>query len=638
MITAGWLSPHRLLHPLPPGAVRWTGGFWGDRFQLCGEAILPKMHEALEDPDNRARIVNFRIAAGDEQGAHTGTNWSDGDVYKWVEAMAHVYALTHDPALDTLMDQLIDLFSRAQDPDGYLCTQCQLEPKRGRWTDRRNHELYNFGHLFTAASVHKEATGKLNFVMVAMKAADHLWSVFGRRPEHLWDWGWNPSNIMGLVDLYRATGEERYRELAGTFVTMRGSGPRGDDQNQNRKPLRDETEAVGHAVTATYLYAGAADVYAETGDEKLRAALERVYDSISARRMYLTGGVGAWHHGAMRYGQDVHEAFGLDFNLPSATAYNETCANLGNAMFALRMLNLTGDARYADTMETVLYNSGLSAMSLDGERFRYTNPLRWHGEQHVCLSNDTLQRWRVHHCYCCPPQVARTIASLHRWACAGDATGVWVHLYGQSTIEVDLPDLGRLSFELETDYPWDGAVKLTITAVPTAEAALHLRIPGWCDGATIAVNGEAAGPAQPGTYVTLKRVWAVGETIHLNLPLEVQRVRSHPLVEETRNHVAIRRGPVVYCLEGIDLPDGVELLDVHLPRDGALEAVWESCLLGGVMTVQADAARLSVGEVDGPLYLRDPGAAPSPLTVKLIPYYAWENRGVSTMSVWLPLL
>ncbi|HID05901.1 MAG TPA: glycoside hydrolase family 127 protein, partial [Armatimonadetes bacterium] len=391
-------SPYYHLKVLPFGTVRWTDGFWYERFELCHRVTLPAMREALDDPDNGAVFKNFYIAAGLQRGAHMGRFWSDGDCYKWLEAMAHVYSVTRDCELDRIMDEHIEIIGKAQESDGYICTQIQLTDKE-RWQATGYHELYNMGHLLTAACVHYRATGKRNFLEIACKLGDYLYNVFQPRPPELANFGWNPSNIMGLVDLYRATGKRRYLELAGIFVDMRGSAPKGEqwhrrqnrsdgtDQTQDRVPLRQETEAVGHAVTAMYLYCGATDVYAETGEPALREALERIWQDVTTRKMFITGALGALHQGVSRRGDRVGEAFGLPYQLPNATAYNETCANIGNAMWNWRLLRIDGDAKYADIMELVLYNSMLSGMSIDGKHFRYTNPLRWHGAEHLLLSN-----------------------------------------------------------------------------------------------------------------------------------------------------------------------------------------------------------------------------------------------------------
>ena len=627
---------HQKVHPTAPGAARWTGGFWGERFERCHKQMIPSMRQAMEQRDNGARLSNFRIAAGLAEGKHEGNNWSDGDVYKWFEGMAHVYGVTHDTELDRQMDELIDLFARSQDDDGYLCTQVQLDPKKQRWGDRIYHELYNMGHLMTAASVHHAVTGKTSFIDVAIKLAEYLYRTFQPRPPELAHFGWNPSNIMGLVDLYHATGERRYLELAGTFVDMRGSQPGGSDQNQFRVPLRKETCAVGHAVTAAYLWCGAADVYAETGEPALWEALDRLWHDVVQCRMYITGAIGALHWGASKRRDLVWEAFGLDYHLPSATAYNETCANIANAMWNRRMLGLTGEAEHADVMETVLYNSMLSGTNLEGTRFCYTNVLRWYGEEHELLTNDMKERVFTAHCYCCPPNVLRTIASLHNWCYGLSDDGVWVHLYGDSRVETDVPG-GRIALSQQTRYPWSGDVKLTIEQAPAETLSLVLRIPGWAEGASIEVNRQRADTeAWPGAYAAVRRKWSAGDVVDLHLPLHTRLIAAHHKVEQVRNHLAVMRGPLVYCLEQCDLPEGVGVQDVYLPRDAEMTPVHTPELLGGVTVLETEARKATRADGDDALYRAVDEIGFEPLRIRLIPYYAWWNRGNHPMSVWLP--
>ncbi|MBN1247322.1 MAG: glycoside hydrolase family 127 protein [Anaerolineae bacterium] len=644
------IAPYRRLQPLPPGAVHWTRGFWAKRFEKNYKVTLPSMRAAMDNPANGAVFSNFYVAAGLRTGSHVGTNWSDGDCYKWLEAVAHTYGVTEDPDLDAALDDLIGVIAQAQDNDGYINTQIQLDPTKARWKKRRHHELYNMGHLLTAASVHHRVTGKNTFLAIAQKLGDYLFRIFAPRPKDLAHFPWNPSNIMGLVDLYRETGEARYLELAETFVAMRGSDPWPDvqealstadpdrgDQNQDRVPLREETDAVGHAVTATYLYAGAADVVAETGETALMAALERIWQSSSLRKMYVTGGVGAYHQGVSHRGDRVHEAYGLDYELPNATAYNETCANLGNAMWAWRMLELTGDARYADVVERVIYNAGLSAVSIDGTRFRYSNPLRWYGADHDPLSHDTPERWETHGCYCCPPQVARTIARMQNWAYSQAPGELWLHLYGGNRLDTQVQE-APLSLSQTTNYPWDGRVTLVFHETPGSELTMRLRIPGWVEHATVTVNGApVAADLTPGTYASIARTWGQGDTVVLTLPMPVRLVQAHPRVEADRNQVAVMRGPVVYCLESVDLPEGVRIDEIALPEDIGLTPWYDVDLLGGVVTLEGQAIHRAQPGWCSVLYrpLRETKA--TPIQIQLIPYYAWNNRGTTEMSVWLPV-
>ena len=637
------MSRYQKLRPLEFDAVAWKQGFWGNLFQLCREKILPKMREALDEPENGAVFSNFYVAAGLQEGERKGTMWSDGDCYKYMEACAHIYGVTKEQSILDHLDPLIEAVAAAQQDDGYISTPMQLREDKEYWTDHRDHELYNMGHLLTAASVHHRVSGKRNFLEIAIKQADYLYDLFMPRPPELAHFGFNPSNTMGAADIYRETGDERYLELAQCFVEMRGSQPGGGDQNQAMVQLREETRAVGHAVTAGYLYCGAADVVAETGDEELMAGLQRIWENAIHSKMYITGGTSALHHGASQRPEfggkasAVHEAFGYEYALPNATAYNETCANIANAMWNWRMLNLSGDAKYADIVEIVLYNSMLSSMSLDGLRFCYTNPLRWYGEEHPLLSQDAYERWRLLHCYCCPPNTARTIALLHNWFYSTTEDGLWLHLYGSNSVNTTLADGSAFGLTQQTDYPWDDMARITIDAAPAHEVSLMLRIPGWCDSAALSINGEASdAPLAPASYVELRRAWNSGDIIELRLPMRPRLIKAHPKAEEIRNHIAVMRGPIVYCLEGVDLPEDVSILDVYAPDDMRFTAKREDDLLGGVVTIQGAARHITERNVSNALYLEAGNEEEADLDITMIPYYAWNNRGINEMTVWLP--
>lgn len=644
-------SPHAKFRPPAMTEARFTGGFWGHRFGLVHKSTLDALESGMRSASNGCLLSNFELV-GKEGAKHQGNNWSDGDVYKWIESMARVYALTKDPALDQKMDDWIAKVAKTQADDGYIGTQTQFNPDKKRWGMRNYHELYNMGHLLTAGAAHFQATGKSSLLGVAKKCADYLYRTFQPRPKELAHFGWNPSNIMGLADLYRATGDRRYIELAGIFVDMRGSQPwpkagvwGGDpvgaqdptpgDQTQDRVALRKETEAVGHAVTGAYLYAGAADVVAETGEPALLKALARIWDDINGRKMYVTGGTGAYHHGLSIRHDRVHEAYGTAFDLPMRTAYNETCANIGHAKFSRRLLALTGEARYADIMERVLFNSMLSANSLDGRRFFYTNPLERRRDVPL-LRQDAAERWPVWQCFCCPPSVARTIAGLNEWAWGIGDDAIWLHLYGTGKLETSVAG-GGLRIEQKSDYPWDGDVSITVGAAPAAPIALRLRVPAWAKGASIKVNGQPAGTApQPGSYAEIRRAWKAGDTVELSLPMEPVVVEARPIVEHKRNQVAVLRGPLVYCLESTDLPEGVDIDDVLVPIAARWETSHKPDLLGGVTVLETEGIALPGTPATDDLYRPARTGEGTRFRLRLVPYYAWCNRGPGDMSVWLP--
>ena len=433
---------------------------------------------------------------------------------------------------------------------------------------------------------------------------------------------------------------------------MRGSQPAGSrhyglggtDQTQDRVPLREETEAVGHAVTATYLYCGAADAYMETGDATLLEALHPIWSDVVRRKLYIHGGVGPLTRGLSIRRDDVHEAFADPYFLPSRKCYCETCSNIGNAMWNWRMLNITAEARSADVMERVFYNSGISGLALDGDHFFYSNVLRRLGPKVPLLRSDTPERWKHRRGYCCPPQLARTIAKMHGFAYSTSEEGLWVHLYGSNELETELPDGTAVKLIQKTDHPWDGNVKISLELAERAAFALRLRIPGWAAGASIKINGSpATDEIEAGTYAALTRTWKTGDTMELTLPMRVRLIQANPMVEELRGQVAVMRGPLVYCLESVDVPEGIDVMNVRLPRTIDLQPHFDSQLLGGVVVLKGRAVAVpnpdwSLQAYDSPvLYKELDRIEPRPVPLQLIPYYAWANRGVSQMTVWIPL-
>jgi len=654
-------SPHVLLRSLPMSDVRWTGGFWADRFALCRESMLPTLHGTLLDPKCSAQLNRIKFTAGLCEENPGGVNWADGDCYKWIETMAHVYALTEDAKLDRLMDEWIAVIAKAQDPDGYISTN------KGQDTTARLqmpyfHEMYNFGHLLTAACIHHRATGKTSFLDVAVKLADFLHREYESNPPRLVHFPWNPSVYMGLIEMYRTTGNRDYLETAKTMIDNRGTKPGGHhrnggtDQTQDRVPLRRETEAVGHAVCGTYLYCGAADLYAETGEKAIRDALRRIWQSIALRKMDVTGSV-AMGGGRSTRGDPVHEAFGPDYAQPNE--YNETCANIGNGMFNYRMLSLDGDAKYADVMERVAYNCLNASVDLKGENWFYCNPLAWDGTPGQ--KHHTGLRWRTNNCYCCPPSVGRTTAKIHNWFYGISKDGLWVHLYGGNQLATALADGSPLGLVQRTDYPWDGKVTLVVEAAGDKPFAIRLRIPGWAEHAGLKINGRPFdGAVEPGSYAKIARRWKPGDVVELNLPMPVRLMEAHPKVEKLRNKVAVMRGPLVYCLELPKRDDGQRIWNdgVFLPENIQLEPEHRKDFLGGVTILKgtaltfkgrdrfvkdtAAAAAPKPADADNRLYRPLAPRALKPanegtVEISLIPYYAWANRGLSMMEVWIPL-
>jgi uncharacterized protein len=642
-------SPFRKVQPVGLSEVRWTGGFWQQRHAICRDKMVPSMWEIMKGTKYKPFLEHFRIAAGLAEGDYHGAKWNDGDFYKWMEAVCALQAVEHSPEWDRRLDEIISTIGKAQRSDGYIHTPVLVairngDPDAKPFADRFNFEMYNMGHLMTAACRHYEVTGKREFLAIARKAANFLDAAFRNPTPQRARHAVCPSHYMGIIDLYRTTGEPRYLELARRLVNMRDLVVDGGDDNQDRVPLARQTEAVGHAVRATYLYAGVADLYAETGDAILWSTLQPIWKNLVEKKMYVTGGCGALYDGASPDGSKdqrsiarVHQAFGRNYQLPNTTAHNETCANIGNVLWNWRMFLASGKAKYVDVMELALYNSVLSGVGLSGTDYFYTNPLRQYDTAPVQL------RWprtRVPFMtsFCCPPNVVRTVAEVGGHAYGKSDGAIWINLYGSSSLDTTVPRGGHIRLEQKTNYPWDGEIRITVVECDPVPIGLKLRIPGWADSATLKVDGAPAEvAATPGTYATIQRTWRPGTTIDLQIPMPPRLLESHPLVEETRNHVAIKRGPVVYCLESVDLPEGTSLEVIRIPSDIELQPRFDATLLQGVTVLKGTVVSRPSGNWQGALYRDFKRVDAVPVPTSFIPYYTWANRGRSEMTVWLPL-
>jgi len=614
-------SPFVRLRPLSLDAVTIDDTFWAPRRRVNHAVTLPAQYAQLEQT---GRLHNLRRAAGQEQGAFEGRFFNDSDVYKWLEAAAWVLATERDERLQAQVDDLIALIAAAQDADGYLDTYFTFARVPERWTDLAvMHELYCAGHLIQAAVAHHRARGRRDLLDVAVRLADHIVATFNPMGRQGADG--HPEIEMALVELSRDTGDERYRHQAQFFVDQRGQHPptiSGKEYHQDHAPVRAQHEVVGHAVRALYLYAGMTDLYAETGEQALWEALDTLWRNLQGRKIYITGGAGARHEG---------EAFGDDYELPNRRAYAETCAAIAHVMWAWRLLLVTGEACYGDALETALYNGVLSGISLDGETYFYENPLADRG-------NHRRQPWFG--TACCPPNVARLLASLPGYVYTTSDKGLWVHLYATGTATAALTDVGVVTLRQQTNYPWDGEITLTIDPPDVALFSLFLRVPKWAEGASVTVNDEVIGaPVRPGHYMEIRRQWAQGDVIRLTLPLAVRLLSSHPYVINNRDRVALVRGPLVYCVEAADHP-GVDPWDLVLSTDAAWRVEREPDLLGGIMVLRTEDARARVDDGwEGQLYrsFDTPSAATTRVPLTAIPYYVWANRDAGPMQVWLPI-
>ena len=617
-------SPHARLRPLPLDAVSLADDFWEPKRRINREVTLPSQYRHLEDT---GRLDNFRRASGKIGGKYQGIYFNDFDVYKWLEAAAWTLAKGSNPELERMVNAAITEVEDAQRPDGYLNTYFTFERSAERWTNFDLHEMYCAGHLFQAAIAHFRATGSEHLLDVATRFADHICDTFGPEEGKHQAVDGHEEVEMALVELFRVTGERRYLEGARYFVDARGHGllgrPYGQHEpsySQDHEPLRDQSEVVGHAVRALYLYSGAADVYAETGEPVLLEALERLWENMTTRRMYVSGGLGSRYEG---------EAFGRDFELPNERAYTETCAAIASVLWNWRMLTLGGEARYADLIEHTLYNAVLPGLSLDGQHYFYQNPLADDGSH---------RRQPSCGCACCPPNVARLLASLPGYFYSASEGAVWIHLYAEGAATVELDGNRTIRLSQRTRYPWDGRVEINVEA--EGEFALMLRVPAWCEeGAAVEVNGESVdAELSPVTYMEIRRAWSSGDTVSLGLPMLVRRIECHPYVAENSGRVALMRGPLLYCTEQADNP-GVDLRDLLLESKDTTVRL-EPDLLGGVTVLQAEARTAAPGAGwEDRLYRtvrpREGDTQTRATRVTAVPYYAWANREPGAMRVWL---
>ncbi len=633
------------LTPVPFTDVKFTDGFWADRLAVVRDATLRANFHQCEIT---GRLDNLAIAAGKKEGVYQGYFFNDSDVYKAIEGGAYVLAtMPAGPdrtALDQRLDGLIATIAAAQQPDGYINSYFQtkdanpaIKDPDTKWSNTPDkHEMYCIGHLIEAGVAHYRATGKRALLDAAVKAEDHIDSVFGPPPKRP-DVCGHEEIELALIRLWRLGREDkaaglgdpdRYLRLAEHFIASRGVPMSGralyGEYCQDHSPLKDQAEVVGHAVRAMYLFCAATDLARLTEDRSLRDPLERLWEDLTGRKMYVTGGIGNSGH---------NEGFTRPYDLPNDTAYSETCATIGLAMWAHRMNLLTADARYFDVLERALYNGILSGLSLDGSKFFYENPLGSTGDHHR-------KDWYA--CACCPPNILRFLASLGGMAYAVDDSlagpTIYVNLYGAGEATVPLPK-GTVKLTQETRYPWEGKVRIRVEpSTAGMEFQLAVRIPGWCEGPGFDASDATKKVIRKqlpggGTYETFRGAWKARETVELQFPMPVRRVHAHPSVPFDRGRVALQRGPMVFCLEDADNRAGAR--SIALPPDAEVEADFRSNLLGGVTVLRGDALAMPPQDWDeGELYRPAPEASRVRFTA--IPYFAWDNRDPGGMQVWVP--
>mgnify|MGYP002511034218 CR=1 FL=1 len=626
--------------------------FWKDYMELVRSHVIPYQWEALNDRIEGAEpsycMQNFKVAAGKKIGKFQGMVFQDSDAYKWLEAVAYSLMWHPDSELEKTADGAIDLICDAQQEDGYLDTYYILNGLEKRFTNLMDHhEMYCLGHMIEGAVAYYRATGKRKFLDCAIRYVDCVSENIGPEPEKLPGYPGHEVAEMALVELYRVTGDRKHLELAKYFIDQRGQEPLYFDQErkahnnvfhwehsyyqyqyyQAGKPVRKQFRAEGHAVRAVYLYTGMAEVASVTEDQELLDVCKKLWNNIVGKQMYVTGAIGSSQYG---------EAFTFDYDLPNDTIYAETCAAIGLVFFARRMLEITGESRYADVMERCLYNGVISGMSLDGKKFFYVNPLEAvpeASEKDFYKKHVKIERQKWFGCACCPPNVARLLSSIGGYAYEANLQEFYMNLFIGGNIEQTLGGAEQ-RFSVQTKYPWEGDVHIDVENGQDSEYAFAIRIPGWCGAWTLKINGESAEYPMKNGYVYVRRIWSNGDTMDLHMEMPVQRIVANPRVREDVGKAALMRGPVVYCLEEAD--NGDLLQDIYLKRESEFDISYEKELLNGVVTITADGKRLSTGDwKEDVLYKPCFEETFKEQKLKFIPYYSWSNRGAGEMLVWV---
>ena len=628
-----------MLSPVPISRVVVDDSFWAPRLETNRRATIPMIYERCKES---GRIEALRLKWKDGAPNKPHVFW-ESDVAKWMEAAAYSLRTHPDSGLEEQLESTITLLARAQQPDGYINAYYTVVEPGKRWTNLRDkHELYCAGHLIEAAVAHFETTGRRHFMDVMCRFADHIALQFGREPAKRRGYCGHPEIELALVRLFRATGEQRYLDLAKYFVDERGAkphyfdteavargedpksyAPRTHDYTQAHLPVREQTRAVGHAVRALYLYSGMADVARETGDKTLLETCGRLWESVYRRQMYITGGLGPSRD---------NEGFTYDYDLPNESAYAETCASIASVFWNHRLLQTRCESRFADEIERALYNGVLSGVSMDGSRFFYVNPLEMHADE-ISPDDPYVKAHRVgwFGCACCPPNIARLLASFGQYIYSEADREVAVHLYVRG--HADCTIAGRhVRVRQETEYPWKGRIRIEVEPQSPVEFSLRLRIPGWARSHELLLNGKSTGADIEHGYATLRRRWDRDDVIELILPMPIERVHAHPNVRNNFGRVALQRGPIIYCVESIDV--GVPVSSVVLPRNQEFLAIYEKQMFGGTTTIRGEAAHVADSQWERQLYgFGNPSMESIPF--KAVPYAVWGNRDAAEMAVWL---
>ena len=595
--------------------------FWKPKISLNSRVSIPHQYNECE---RTGRIDNFRVAAGLKKGRFKRLIFNDSDVHKLMEGVAYDIAVRENPWVSRKMEDFISLAGKAQAKDGYLYTFYIINRKK-RWSNlASDHEIYTAGHMIQAAVAHHRSTGRNDYLEIAEKWTDCALAYFGPK-KHRGACG-HPEIEMALIELYRETGKKKYLELAEFFLNQRGRIPRlfnGDSNLQDHAPVREQNTVAGHAVRQLYLCCGEADLYAEKGDRTILRALKNQWDNFVNTKMYITGGAGSDYS---------RESFEEEYYLPNR-AYAETCASIASFMWNWRMFLIEPDARYTDIMETVMYNGIISGMSLDGKGYFYANPLEHKGNRTYIVGSNkrTTKHWDG--CACCPPNMARFLASVQGtiYAAAKENPELYVNFFIAGTSELLVSGI-PVRITQETEYPWSGKVVIKVDPPFGAKFALKLRMPGWVKEAKVSVNGRPVTATPPGTYLSIFRNWKQGDKVHISLPMPIERIRSDERVTANAGCVALKRGPIVYCIEAADFGKN-DIFNVALPENAKLSAEYKPGVLGGITVIKGKAVikknRKKLYSTGKEKYLKK-------ISFTAIPYFSWANRKKGKMRVWIP--
>jgi hypothetical protein len=630
-------SPIERYVPVDHTRVTFDGGFWKSWTDTVRDVTIPTQHKRLEE-EGFLEVLDFDkppapLVRPIQPSGLSMQHFFDSDFGKWIEAASYTLKNHPNPDIEAKIDSIVEKLEHGQMADGYLNSWFIRRQPDKRWTNLRDlHEMYSMGHLLEGAVAYFQATGKRRFLDVMIRAVDHIIDTFGREPGKLRGYDAHEEIELALVKLYRVTGDPRHLKLATYFIDERGQMPsyydeearrRGDDPekyvfktyaySQAHMPVREQTQVVGHAVRAMYLLSAMADLAVENDDETLKTACDRLFDNVVGRQLYVTGGVGP---------SASNEGFTREYDLPNETAYAETCAAVALGFFSHRMAQIELDSKFTDKLETVLYNGALSGISRDGEHYFYENVLESHGQN---------RRWKWHYCPCCPTNIARMITSLGQYFYSTKPDEVAVHLYGENAAELSLGG-ALVRLRQRTDYPWNGDVRMELGIDKPRRFTLRLRIPGWCRDAKISVNGENIVLNVTTGYAVIEREWRDGDTIRLGLDMPIDRIYAHPAATEDAGRVALRRGPVIFCVEETDL--GGEPQRLRLSGEADIAANFDATLLGGATVLEGEALEADASDWTDTLYRTEPPAL-KPRRFKAIPYHLWANRTPGAMAVWL---